>query len=487
MNAYSATPPHKSWLGSASVMCSALLSIATHAQDITPVLQLTHMLAQPPSHADRPHDAPPMPWANGVEQWQPNSSNCESQTVPVWEQLTLDAALARTLCQSPALRQALADVSEQMAGVELADISNNPRFNASFDYNASRNFNSSGNSGRTAGASLGLSWVLFDFGQGNANLEAARQTLAAALANQSNTLLESVRELVRLYGEAVTAHSALEATSEAETTAHQTAAAAQARYDAKVGNQIDRLQARTALAQASLERVRAGSTWENARGNLALALGTDISQPLSLADWERWTQPSSSPTPLAEIRQHIMLTHPRIRAVQAQIDGLNARLEAVRAENSGRVTVNVSGGTSRNWGAAGGGNTPTANASLLATLPLFNQRESQLQQAQVLAQLAAREAERDTVKRDLDSQLWQAHQALLTSRQSLEASEQLRLSADNTYRVAQGRYRAGVGSMLELLTAQTSLADARRQRVIAQVDQLTAQTQLSLATGRIGP
>jgi outer membrane protein len=68
----------------------------------------------------------------------------------------------------------------------------------------------------------------------------------------------------------------------------------------------------------------------------------------------------------------------------------------------------------------------------------------------------------------------------------VEASERLLTAASSTHEVAQGRYKAGVGSMVDLLTAQAALADARRQRVAALVDRITAQTQLSLAAGRLG-
>lgn len=470
----------------ASAWAATLLLLAqTHAHGQTPEprLRLSAALAQPPVVQPEPETS--THWAHEAQRWQPGT--CTDRQPPRWDRLTLDEALAHTLCQSPSLRQALADVAEQSAGVDIGEIASRPRWSASAEYSGARNFNSFGSSGRTLSASLGLSWVLFDFGQRNASLQAARQTLAAALAAQDNTLLDAVRELVRLYGEGVVAAAALEASQEAEVSAEQTAAAAAARYQAQVGNQIDRLQAQTALAQATLERVRAQSGWETARGQLALALGGDIAQALRLADWETWALQRLPAPDLQTLRQEARLQHPRLRSTQAQIDALRARLQAVQAEGKGSVSLSASGGGSRNWGAAGSGNIPTANAAVVASIPLFNGRESDAQARQVLAQIASREAEREAVQRDIDSQLWQAHQAWRTSQQSLQASERLLESATATHRVAQGRYKAGVGSMQDLLSAQSTLADARRQRVGALMEQLTAQTQLSLASGRVGP
>ena len=468
--------------------CALPLARAQREPADGPSLRLSHQLAMVPTQTmalDASSAAGPN-WTHRADQWLPGSPACEAHATLDWQRLTLENALAHHLCKSPELRQALAEVAEQNAAVDAAAVAGRPRWNASAEFNTSRNFNSSGSSGRTASATLGVSWVLFDFGQRSANLDAARQTLSAALARRDTTLLDSVQNLMERYGDAVVAQVALTATSEAETTATQTEAAAQARYRAQVGSQIDRLQAQTALAQATLERVRARSQWENARGNLALALGGNITQALNLADWTRWTQPNTRLPALETLREEARQNHPRLRAVHAQIDSLKARLAATQAEGRGSVSVSASGGSSRNWGAAGTGNIPTANAAIVASVPLFSGRENQALQAQTLAQIESLEAEYERLRRETESQLWQAHHALLTSRQALQASERLLISAENTYRVAQGRYRSGVGSMLELLSAQSAVADAQRQRIAAQVEQLAAQTQLGLASGRVG-
>ena len=424
-------------------------------------------------------------WASQADQWLPGGASCNGQNAPPWNRLTLSAALAHTLCQSPGLRQALADVSEQAAGVDLAELESAPRFSANADYSTSRNFNSSGSSGRTLGGSLGLSWVLFDFGQRSAGLQAARLSLAAAMAAQGDTVLTAVNNLVLTYGEAVTASAALEAATEALNAAGQTAAAAQARYDAKVGNQIEWLQAQTALAQAQLARVRARGSWENARTALALSLGAAPGQPLLLSDWETWGQIASPPEDLDRLQQEALAHHPRLKNIQAQIAALEARLGVVTAESRGNVSINASAGTSKNWGAAGDGVLPTTNGAIVASFPLFNGRETQAQKMQVQAQIAARQAELETLTREIQSQLWQAHQAVQVSEKSLLASASLITSAERTFQVAQGRYKAGVGSVVEVLDAQAALADARRQQVSAQVERITSLTQLSMATGRL--
>jgi outer membrane protein TolC len=53
--------------------------------------------------------------------------------------------------------------------------------------------------------------------------------------------------------------------------------------------------------------------------------------------------------------------------------------------------------------------------------------------------------------------------------------------------VADGRYRAGVGSILDLLTAQSALADARSQEAQARSLWFLSMAQLAYATGALAP
>ncbi|MEX1166425.1 MAG: TolC family protein [Hydrogenophaga sp.] len=428
-------------------------------------------------------------WASETPVPLPGEARCEQMSAPPWDRLRLGDALSLSICRNPLLRQALASVAEQRAGLDLAESAKRPSWTANLGATASRDASATAGTSRVLRASIDLSWVLFDFGQRDASLTEARQTLIAALSTQGNAVLDAVRDLVQKYGEAVVADAALSAAKEAEATAQLTATAAQARYNAQVGTQIDRLQSQTALAQANLARVRAESDWENARGELALALGADITQPLRLTDWATWGLSNNPSPPLESLRQEARAQHPQLTSKEAQIASRQARLSALQAQSKGSLSLTANGGSSRNWGgadtASGGASQASRSVGVSASVPLFAGQESRAQQAQALAQIATLEAELEALRREIDTQIWQAHRALLTSEQSVLASERLLTAASSTYEVAQGRYKAGVGSVVDVLNAQSALADARRQRVSALIDRLTAGTQLSLAAGRL--
>ena len=82
------------------------------------------------------------------------------------------------------------------------------------------------------------------------------------------------------------------------------------------------------------------------------------------------------------------------------------------------------------------------------------------------AQVDAR-AQRERLEKQVALDVWKAYQGLTTSTQTLKTTADLVASAEASAQVALGRYKAGVGSILDLLTAQSALASARQQRIQA--------------------
>ena len=81
--------------------------------------------------------------------------------------------------------------------------------------------------------------------------------------------------------------------------------------------------------------------------------------------------------------------------------------------------------------------------------------------------------------------VWRAYQSLTTATQSLRTTADLVASAEQSERVALGRYKAGVGTVLDLLTAQSALAAARLQRIQAALDWFVYRATLAQAVGAL--
>jgi outer membrane protein TolC len=85
-------------------------------------------------------------------------------------------------------------------------------------------------------------------------------------------------------------------------------------------------------------------------------------------------------------------------------------------------------------------------------------------------------------------QVWTSWYAVKTAAQRVATSKDLLASAAESEKVALGRYNEGVGSVLDLLNAQSALASARAQEISARGDWLVAAAQLIYSTGGLtGP
>jgi len=98
----------------------------------------------------------------------------------------------------------------------------------------------------------------------------------------------------------------------------------------------------------------------------------------------------------------------------------------------------------------------------------------------------AREQDLYNAQRTIALSVWRSRQALEARTQALAISRRLVASASQSHRVALGRYKAGVGSIIELLNAQNDLAAAQQRRVGSVVEWYTARLQLAADLGQLG-
>jgi len=79
-----------------------------------------------------------------------------------------------------------------------------------------------------------------------------------------------------------------------------------------------------------------------------------------------------------------------------------------------------------------------------------------------------------------------SYYALQTAQQRVVTADDLLASAEQSAQVAAGRYREGVGSIIDLLTAQSALANARAQQVQSRWQWYTSLAQLARDAGVLG-
>ncbi len=382
------------------------------------------------------------------------------------------------LCQNPKTHESWANARAQAAQVGVAQSAYLP----DLDGKAGRTRISGDSEHSTASsASLTLSWLLFDSGARSANLENARQLLSAAASTLDATVQNVFFSALQAYYNTQAARAAVIAAQESEKASRESLTAAEVRYRVGTATPADRLQAQTAWSQATLNRLKAEGLVKIAYGTLANVMGLDANQPLQLADI-----PDSNPGTTFERDIEALITEarqrrPDLKAAEAQLKAAQSSIDSARA--SGLPTLSLSAGPS--WADTGSQTTRADTIGLTLSVPLFSGFETtyKVRSAQAKADVAS--AQRDTVKQQVALDVWSAYQSLTTATQTIRTSTDLQTSAEQSERVALGRYKAGVGNILDVLNAQSALAAARLQRIQALLDWHVSRAALAKAVGAL--
>ena len=386
------------------------------------------------------------------------------------------------LCRNPKTHETWANARAQAALVGVAQGAYLPGLDGKAASNRVRN-----NSTRSTqnSASLTLSWLIYDFGARSANLENARQLLSAASSTLDTTIQTVFLSALQSYYNTQAARAAVVAALESEKASRESLSAAETRYRVGTGTPADRLQAQTAWSQATLNRIKAEGALKNAQGTLANVMGLDANQALKLDDIPG-TIPDTSferdiETLIAEARER----RPELKAAEAQVKAAQAHIDYTRASG----LPNLSLGTGPTWQEtrSSGSDISTHGNSLglTLTIPIFSGFDTtyKVRSAQAKAETAS--AQREALRLQVALDVWSAYQNLSTATQTIRSTADLLASAEQSERVALGRYKAGVGNILDLLNAQSALAAARLQRIQAMLDWQVSRASLAKAVGTL--
>lgn len=423
--------------------------------------------------------------------------------------LTLHQAVEFSICHNPQARQAWATALSQAAQYGQSWSGFLPSVNISLSRSRDRitAHQQSPIAGqppvrtdtdvRAYGRNATLSWVLLDFGTRAANVMQAAHLMNAALASHDATLQAVFSNAAQTYYEALAARAAMDAARDAQTAATESFQAAQARQAAGSGYRAEVLQAKSLQAQAVAARIKADGAHRQALGSLASIMGLDARTPLVLdPQAAQDVQPGSPDTGLDTERfladlDHLMdealRQHPAVRAAEAQLAAAGSRLDATIAE--GQASVSLSIGRYLN----GRPNTPLSPSRSAETLtaitlsiPVFEGFARNYRIREAMAQVDARRADVASARSQASLDVWRNYQALQSETASLAASADVLGSGQESYDLAQARYRSGDSHIVEVLDAQKDLANARQERIRALAAWRTARLRLLASLGRVG-
>ncbi len=409
---------------------------------------------------------------------------------PPMTPLTLPDLVDLALCANPATAVAFAGARSAAANVGIARASELPSLSATIgptlnrsDYLNNQRFVASNSTDLGSSASLALNYLLFDFGGRAARIDVARSQQRAALGQVADTA-----QTVALT--TVTAYNSLNANLGAVTAARATVAFNRSSFDladgkrrAGVSTPADALQARTALAQAELTLAQAQGNARTAAGQLAVAIGQPPTTILTLAPAPSLATADSLTRDVTTLIADAERLRPDLTTARANRDAALAQVRAARSDTRPSVGLSVQD-------SLGYANSVTdanrASVGVTLSLPLFNGFDRTYRVASARAEADRQAALLEQARQQAGLDVYTQATALRTAIVVLATARDLINSATASADIAQGRFKAGVGTFTDLLNAQSALASARQQLVSADFGVRDAQARLARAVGAIG-
>ncbi|MEW7314998.1 TolC family protein [Buttiauxella gaviniae] len=460
-------------------------------------LCLLGMLMQQAAHAggisnllDDPLQAQPEQLESGATLPDSSRINCYTP-VDFRKTLELSDAVDTALCNNPQIRASWAEIKAQTGVVGEARAAYLPTINGSVSRLRDSTVYSSGS--REPGVTstgnqyyASLNWRLFDFGGRAANRESANQMLIAAIAGHDASLQKTMVSVIQAYFEAMTSQAEVSARLQIADLAQRTLTVAQRREDKGASTLDDTVQASTALAKAQLNAMHASGDYQKNIALLKQAMGIDQSVSITLP-----AQPDRViPTDIRDLSQWLKQAesqHPAIRQARAKWTSDQEKITSVRSE--GLPTLDLTAHMSRNGFPNQGLSTinqTDKDIGLTISIPLFEGFSRHYKVLEARAQAEQSEAEMENTREQILTDVVKAWADARTSLSILQASQQLLDAAQAGVSSSQRRYDKNVADILEVMNAQSALADAQQQRIQAIAAWQSARLSLLASTGILG-
>jgi len=397
--------------------------------------------------------------------------------------LTLVELTDLALRRNAKTRLAWAAIRSSEAGVELARAGYWPQIDATVSAQRNRALNFSGlpsDIQSRYGASVSLSYLLWDFGTRGGQLDEAKYALVSASLSQDQTVQDVILQVERAYYLVLGLQAVVEANKQSLKDAETNLEATQGRKASGLATLGDVYTAEAALAGARLDLQRTEGLLAVARGELAGALGASPDTLLPLVAWEQDATPALPSQSVASLLADARSARPELLAAKAQEQAAAASVQAARGRGLPSLNLNANSGHTEVVD-VGGSSQFSAQASL--NIPLFSGFGDRAAVHQAQAQLDIARATTDDLRNQVELEVWQAYQTLRTSVATLDTTAAQLKSAQQASEVSTARYKNGLDTILDVLNAQTTLANARVQQVQARLNYAAARAALGHAVG----
>jgi len=339
-------------------------------------------------------------------------------------------------------------------------------------------------------AAVAAQWLIFDFGQRAALVDAAKHGSVAANVSFDGAHQKLISDVTRSYyqyGAAVEGQHIAEQAVRNSNAIRDAVAQQQANNRATV---VEVAQARQQVVQAELRRVRAQGIVRDSYQTLLSAMGVKPTLRIKIGSTGKRRLPPTIDAPTEAIIRRALAQRPDIAASYAALKASKSAVTAAEAEFLPKVFVAGALATGTHGFNVNG--LPTINTQATgigvlfgATVPLFDAGLRSAQLAKAESQVAAAEQNFKKAQMDAATQIIVASNSLRTALESYHAASELVRTASITHDAAVEAYRNGVGTVTAATEADTGLLNARLAQADAHAASLIAAADLAFVMGAL--
>ncbi|MBI5640274.1 MAG: TolC family protein [Nitrospirae bacterium] len=251
-------------------------------------------------------------------------------------------------------------------------------------------------------------------------------------------------------------------------------------YKEGLAPRSDVIKSEVRVSGAGLEVIRAENALLSAKATLATVMGLPATADFDLSDKKERDQLPALPS-LKDVVASAYDQRPELHGARARISSAEAGVQQAKSGLYPNISLDASYGwqkesyfpDERKW-----------SVGLTVGLPVFEQITTRSKIGQAMANLAGAEAVGLQTRRNIELEVQLAWLSMKEAMERRSVTEKALEQAEEDMRVSEGRYKEGVGNILEVIDAQTALTQARTENVITLYDIANAGARLDKAAGK---
>jgi outer membrane protein TolC len=333
-----------------------------------------------------------------------------------------------------------------------------------------------------------VEYLVFDFGGRGGAIDLAKANLLAADLAFNDTHRKIIFQVASAYYRLLNAQGQREAAEASLKNAQTVEEDAQNRLNNGLATKPDVLEATAARAQADYELQAAIGAEDIARGDLLTVMGLPPGTVFRVQGINELATPSAMADSIDQEIDRAFTQRPELMEQVTRVRAANAAIKVARSTYFPALAFSGDGGLARAYGQQdllpghyAQGEVWDVGLQLKWTLFDGAHREHEIAEAE--AGKKAAQADIDALRDQVADQVWAAYSNMKTALRQQQAAAALLTASAQSYEAARESYGYGLRNLLDVVSAQRTLAQARSEDIFARTQLLLQVAYLAFRTG----